>query len=211
MVGDLLDHGVELGAGEGPLEWLGDGAVVLAEVHDAPGELGQAGEVVGGQRFALHDGEVDLDLVDPRGVHRQVDQPGVGVLVGHPLDRCLAGVAGAVVHDPVDGAGRADCLHEMGDPVGASAHVLETLDGDGIWMIVELFANDDLAANLNSIGRVFYGASTVICTPASLDQEVGLALGAQAGETRLRAVVIQGSRGSAARETPFNLILEARP
>jgi SAM-dependent methyltransferase len=106
-----------------------------------------------------------------------------------------------------------DCLHDMGDPVGASAHVLETLDGDGTWMIVEPFAHDDLAANLNPIGRVFYGASTVICTPASLDQEVGLALGAQAGEARLREVVTQGgfTRFRRASETPFNLILEARP
>ena len=78
-----------------------------------------------------------------------------------------------------------DCLHDMGDPVGASAHVLETLASDGTWMIVEPFANDKVEENLNPVGRVFYGASTVICTPASLAQEVGLALGAQAGEARL--------------------------
>ncbi len=106
-----------------------------------------------------------------------------------------------------------DCLHDMGDPVGASAHVLETLDGDGTWMIVEPMAGDDLASNLNPVGRVFYGASTVICTPASLAQEVGLALGAQAGEARIRDVVTQGgfTRFRRAAETPFNLILEARP
>jgi SAM-dependent methyltransferase len=106
-----------------------------------------------------------------------------------------------------------DCLHDMGDPVGASAHVLETLDSDGTWMIVEPMAGDDLAANLNPVGRVFYGASTVICTPASLAQEVGLALGAQAGEARLRDVVTQGgfTRFRRATETPFNLILEGRP
>jgi SAM-dependent methyltransferase len=106
-----------------------------------------------------------------------------------------------------------DCLHDMGDPVGASAHVLETLAADGTWMIVEPFANDRLEENLNPVGRVFYGASTVICTPASLDQEVGLALGAQAGEARLTDVLKQGgfTRVRRATETPFNLILEARP
>ncbi len=106
-----------------------------------------------------------------------------------------------------------DCLHDMGDPVGASAHVLQTLDSDGTWMIVEPFANDRVEANLNPVGRIFYGASTVICTPASLAQEVGLALGAQAGEARLTDVLKQGgfTRVRRATETPFNLILEARP
>ena len=106
-----------------------------------------------------------------------------------------------------------DCLHDMGDPVGASAHVLETLDRDGTWMIVEPFAQDRVEENLNPVGRVFYGASTVICTPASLAQEVGLALGAQAGEARLTEVLKQGgfTRVRRATETPFNLILEARP
>jgi SAM-dependent methyltransferase len=106
-----------------------------------------------------------------------------------------------------------DCLHDMGDPVGASVHVLETLDSDGTWMIVEPFANDRVEENLNPVGRVFYGASTMICTPASLAQEVGLALGAQAGEARLTDVLKQGgfTRVRRATETPFNLILEARP
>jgi SAM-dependent methyltransferase len=106
-----------------------------------------------------------------------------------------------------------DCLHDMGDPVGASAHILETLDADGTWMIVEPFANDRPEDNLNPVGRVFYGASTVICTPASLSQEVGLALGAQAGEAQLTEVIKQGgfTRVTRATETPFNLILAARP
>ncbi len=106
-----------------------------------------------------------------------------------------------------------DCLHDMGDPVGASEHVRKTLAPDGTWMIVEPFANDRLEENLNPVGRVFYGASTVICTPASLDQEVGLALGAQAGEARLTDVLKEGgfTRVRRATETPFNLILEARP
>ena len=85
-----------------------------------------------------------------------------------------------------------DCLHDMGDPVGAPAHVRETLADDGTWMIVEPFANDSVEENLNPVGRVFYGASTVICTPASLAQEVGLALGAQAGEAQLTEVIKEG-------------------
>jgi SAM-dependent methyltransferase len=106
-----------------------------------------------------------------------------------------------------------DCLHDMGDPVGASRHVRETLAEDGAWMIVEPFANDRVEENLNPVGRVFYGASTVICTPASLAQEVGLALGAQAGQAQLTDVLQQGgfTRVRRATETPFNLILEARP
>ncbi len=106
-----------------------------------------------------------------------------------------------------------DCLHDMGDPVGAAAHVLSTLDGDGTWMIVEPFAGDRVEENLNPVGRVFYGASTMICTPASLSQEVGLALGAQAGEAQLTAVLQEGgfTRVRRATETPFNLILEAKP
>ena len=106
-----------------------------------------------------------------------------------------------------------DCLHDMGDPVGASAHVRDALADDGTWMIVEPFAGDAVEDNLNPVGRVFYGASTVICTPASLSQEVGLALGAQAGEARLSEVIEEGGFSSVRRatETPFNLILEARP
>jgi len=106
-----------------------------------------------------------------------------------------------------------DCLHDMGDPVGAARHVLETLDADGTWMIVEPFANDRVEENLNPVGRIFYGASTVICTPSSLAQEVGLALGAQAGEAELTRVLNDGgfTRVRRATETPFNLILEARP
>ncbi|MFZ0735744.1 MAG: class I SAM-dependent methyltransferase [Candidatus Acidiferrales bacterium] len=106
-----------------------------------------------------------------------------------------------------------DCLHDMGDPVGASSHVRSTLKKDGTWMIVEPFAGDKLEDNLNPIGRAFYGASTLLCTPASLSQEVGLALGAQAGEKRLREVVTHGgfTRFRRATQTPFNLIFEARP
>ena len=90
---------------------------------------------------------------------------------------------------------------------------LRTLAPDGTWLIVEPFAGDRLEDNLNPVGRIYYGASTLVCTPASRDQEVGLALGAQAGETRLREVVTAGGfmRFRRATETPFNLVLEARP
>jgi SAM-dependent methyltransferase len=106
-----------------------------------------------------------------------------------------------------------DCLHDMGDPVGAAAHVREALAPDGTWLVVEPFAHDTLAENLNPVGRIYYAASTMICTPASMSQEVGLALGAQAGEARLREVTREAgfSRFRRAAETPFNLVLEARP
>ena len=106
-----------------------------------------------------------------------------------------------------------DCLHDMGDPVGASRHVLETLKPDGTWMIVEPYANDKLKDNLNPVGRVYYGFSTLLCTPCSRSQEVGLCLGAQAGEARMRDVVTQAgfTRFRRAAETPFNIVYEARP
>jgi SAM-dependent methyltransferase len=105
-----------------------------------------------------------------------------------------------------------DCLHDMGDPVGAARRVKETLKADGSWMVVEPFAHDTLEDNLNPVGAVFYAASTMVCTPASLSQEVGLALGAQAGEARLRKVATEGgfSHFRRAAETPFNLVFEAR-
>ncbi len=106
-----------------------------------------------------------------------------------------------------------DCLHDMGDPEGAAAHVREVLAPDGTFMLVEPFAHDNLVDNLNPVGRMYYSASTVVCTPTSLSQEVGLGLGAQAGEARLRDVVTSAgfTRFRRAAETPFNLILEARP
>jgi SAM-dependent methyltransferase len=106
-----------------------------------------------------------------------------------------------------------DCLHDMGDPVGAATHVLRSLKKDGTWMIVEPFAHDELEKNFNPVGRVFYAASTLVCTPASRAQEVGLALGAQAGEKRIAEVVSKGgfNRFRRATETPFNLVFEARP
>jgi len=106
-----------------------------------------------------------------------------------------------------------DCLHDMGDPVGAAKHVRQSLAKDGTWMIVEPFANDHLKDNLNPVGRVYYGFSTLLCTPSSRSQEVGLCLGAQAGEARIRDVVTSAgfTRFRRSTETPFNIVYEARP
>jgi SAM-dependent methyltransferase len=106
-----------------------------------------------------------------------------------------------------------DCLHDMGDPIGAASHVRKSLAADGTWMIVEPFAKDKLEDNLNPVGRVYYSFSTMLCTPCSRSQEVGLCLGAQAGEKRLREVVAAGgfSKFRCATQTPFNLVFEARP
>jgi 2-polyprenyl-3-methyl-5-hydroxy-6-metoxy-1,4-benzoquinol methylase len=106
-----------------------------------------------------------------------------------------------------------DCLHDMGDPAGAAAYVRQSLKPDGSWMIVEPMAGDRLEDNLNPVGRIYYAASTMVCVPTSLSQEVGAALGAQAGESRLREVITAGGFRNVRRatETPFNMILEARP
>ncbi|MGE0419756.1 MAG: class I SAM-dependent methyltransferase [Acetobacteraceae bacterium] len=134
----------------------------------------------------------------------------------------LAGVADRVTFTPAlstayPGSGYDlvtffDCLHDMGNPVAAAAHVRQTLTPDGAWMIVEPFAHDDTAMNFNPVGRVYYAASTLICTPASLSQDGAMALGAQAGPARLQDVVTKGgfSRFRQAAETPFNLVFEAR-
>jgi 2-polyprenyl-3-methyl-5-hydroxy-6-metoxy-1,4-benzoquinol methylase len=106
-----------------------------------------------------------------------------------------------------------DCLHDMGDPVGAARHVRSTVAADGTWMIVEPRAGDRVEENFNPVGRAYYAFSTLLCTPASLSQEVGLALGAQAGEARIRDVVQAGgfTRFRRVAETPFNNVFEARP
>jgi SAM-dependent methyltransferase len=106
-----------------------------------------------------------------------------------------------------------DCLHDMGDPAGAAAHVRQSLKPDGTWMVVEPLAGDRLEDNLNAVGRLYYAGSTMVCVPTSLSQEVGAALGAQAGEAKLREVITGGGFRSVRRatETPFNMILEARP
>jgi SAM-dependent methyltransferase len=106
-----------------------------------------------------------------------------------------------------------DCLHDMGDPAGAARHVRSTLAPDGTWMIVEPLAGDRVEENLNPVGRTYYGFSTLLCTPSSLAQDVGLALGAQAGEARIREIVVGAGFSTFRRvaETPFNMVFEARP
>jgi len=130
-------------------------------------------------------------------------------------DRARFEVAGAteLSGGPFDLICYFDCLHDMGDPVGALTHARGHLTDDGVVLLVEPFAGDTLEDNLNPVGRVFYAASTLICTPASQAQDVGLALGAQAGEARLREVAEAAGfrRFRRAAETPFNLVLEARP
>jgi len=105
-----------------------------------------------------------------------------------------------------------DCLHDMGDPVGAAKHVRQTLAPDGTWLIVEPIAGDKVEQNLNPVGRAYYAFSNFLCTPNSLSQDVGLALGAQAGEARIRDVVIAGgfTRFRRVAETPFNAVYEVR-
>jgi 2-polyprenyl-3-methyl-5-hydroxy-6-metoxy-1,4-benzoquinol methylase len=130
-------------------------------------------------------------------------------------DRCRFEVAGAkdFPGTEYDLVTVFDALHDMGDPAGAARHVLSTLAPGGSWMIVEPYAGDRVEENLNPVGRAYYAASTLICTPCSLAQDVGLALGAQAGEARLRAVV-QGAGFTTFRravQSPFNLVFEARP
>ncbi|HEY7260260.1 MAG TPA: class I SAM-dependent methyltransferase [Trebonia sp.] len=149
----------------------------------------------------LHAGSVDLARV-------KVKEAGMA-------DRIALEVAGAQTFtgSDYDLVATFDCLHDMGDPVGAARHILHRLAPDGTLLVVEPMAGDGLEDNLNPVGRTFYGLSTVICTPGSLDQEVGLALGAQAGQRRITAVLREAgfSRVRLATQTPFNLILEARP
>ncbi|MDN5765067.1 MAG: class I SAM-dependent methyltransferase [Humibacillus sp.] len=106
-----------------------------------------------------------------------------------------------------------DALHDMGDPVGAARHVREAVGAEGTWMIVEPMAGDTVSDNLNPVGRAYYGFSTLLCTPSSLAQDVGLALGTQAGPARIRDVVTAGgfTRFASVAQTPFNRVLEVRP
>jgi SAM-dependent methyltransferase len=139
---------------------------------------------------------------------RRAREGGVG-------DRATFTAAAAVEHPGggYDLVTMFDCLHDMGDPVGAARHVREIIADDGTWMIVEPAAGDRVEDNLNPVGRAYYGFSTLLCTPASLSQEVGLALGAQAGEARIRDVVRTAgfTRFRRAAETPFNHVYEVRP
>lgn len=106
-----------------------------------------------------------------------------------------------------------DCLHDMGDPVGAARHIRQAVDADGTWLIVEPLAGDTLAENLNPVSRIYYSFSTFICVPAARSQPGGYTLGSQAGEAAIREVTSQAgfSRFRRATQTPFNAVYEARP
>jgi SAM-dependent methyltransferase len=151
--------------------------------------------------FDYHDGSIEL-------AREAAKREGVG-------DRATFAVAAAKSFPGKDYDFIAffDCLHDMGDPAGASAYVRSKMKSDGTWMIVEPYAEDATEGNHNPVGRVYYSASTLLCVPASISQEVGAALGAQAGEKRIRDVVTSGgfTRFRRATQTPFNLVFEARP
>jgi SAM-dependent methyltransferase len=151
--------------------------------------------------FDYHAGSIDL-------AKAAAEREGVG-------DRVTFEVASAKAYPgkDYDFVAFFDCLHDMGDPKGAAAYVRSTMKPDGTWMIVEPYAEDTTEGNHNPVGRVFYSASTMLCVPASMSQEVGAALGAQAGEARIREVVTSGGfeHFRRATQTPFNLVFEARP
>ena len=147
--------------------------------------------------------------------HREsIDAARLRAIEAGVADRCTFEVGGAKDF----GGGRYDfvtvfdALHDMGDPAGASRYILSRLAPGGTWMIVEPYAGDRVEENLNPIGRAYYAGSTLMCTPCSLSQEVGLALGAQAGEARVRAVVMGAgfSHFRRAMQSPVNLVFEAR-
>jgi ubiquinone/menaquinone biosynthesis C-methylase UbiE len=152
--------------------------------------------------FDYHSGSIEFarDVAGHEGLHDRIDFE-------------VASAKSFPVNGGYDLVTFFDSLHDMGDPVGAASHVLSSLKKDGTWMIVEPFANDAPEDNHNPVGRIYYSASTMLCTPASLSQEVGAALGAQAGEERIRDVVTSAgfTRFRRAAETPFNLVFEARP
>jgi ubiquinone/menaquinone biosynthesis C-methylase UbiE len=106
-----------------------------------------------------------------------------------------------------------DCLHDMGDPVGAARHVREAIDPEGTWLVVEPFAGDAVSDNLSPVGRIYYSASTLMCVPNALSQPGGYSLGAQAGESSIRQVMTEAgfSRFRKAAQTPFNIVYEVRP
>ena len=195
-------------------EWLPalDGVVAKLETGAQVADVGcghGASTILMAQAFPnsaftgsdYHDGSIDT-------ARRQADKAGVA-------DRIRFETSPSTGYDGTgyDLVTMFDCLHDMGDPVGAARHVLSTLKPDGTWMIVEPMAGDRVEDNLNPVGRAYYSFSTLLCTPASLSQDVGLALGAQAGEARIADVVKAGgfTRFRRVAETPFNIVYEARP
>ena len=176
-------HVADVGCGHGA------STVLLAEAYPASTVVG----------FDAHEGSIDAAL-------KRAADAGLA-------DRVRFEVASATTFEgDFDLVCFFDCLHDMGDPAGACAHVRDRLRPDGTLMLIEPFANDNLRDNLNPVGAAYYGFSTLLCTPSSLSQDVGTALGAQAGESRLRDIVVGAGFTTFRRvaETPFNIVLEAR-
>jgi hypothetical protein len=146
-----------------------------------------------------HDGSIET-------ARRQAEQPGVGDRV-----RFETAPAAAYTGEGYDLVTMFDGLHDSSDRVGAARHALDTLAPDGMWMMVEPAAGDRVEHNLNPIGRDYHSFSTLVCTPASLSQDAGRALGAQAGAAGLREIVFTGGFTRFQRATPFKIELEARP
>jgi SAM-dependent methyltransferase len=189
---------------EGVIEKLQQGALV-ADVGCGHG----ASTILMAQAFPASSFRAfDYDNRSIETARTRAEEAGVGDRIGFD-----ALPAASFTGESYDLVTMFDCLHDMGDPVGAARHIRQALAPDGTWMIVEPFAGDRIEDNLNPVGRAYYGFSTFLCTPSSLSQEVGLALGAQAGEGQIRAVVERGgfTRFSRVAETPFNLVFEARP
>src|SRR5580700_8745959 len=155
-------------------------------------------------RFAgsdYHDKSIEI-------ARKRAADAGVADRIGFEV-ASAAGFSGA----GYDLAATFDCLHDMGDPLAAARHVRQALKPDGTWLVVEPYATDDVAGNLNPVGRVYYNASTQLCVPNALSQPGGYALGAQAGEAAIRQVTTEAgfTRFRRAAETPFNLVYEVRP
>src|ERR687893_836781 len=177
-------RGADVGCG------LGASTILMAQAYPASTFVG----------YDYHDGSIEM-------ARQRAEEAGLSDRVRFEVARAKDYPGGGY-----DFVAFFDSLHDMGDPRGAAAHVRESLSPDGTWMVVEPFAGDKVEDNLNPIGRIYYSASTLLCTPASKSQEVGLALGAQAGEARLREVVTGGgfSQFRRAAETPFNIVYEAK-
>ena len=189
---DRVEHKLDMGAGVAGVE-CGHAAstILMAQAHPNSKYFG----------FDSHDASI-------QAARQQAAQSGM-------CDQVRFDIASAKNYDgaPYDLVMVFDTLHDLGDPVGAAAHILSTLKPDGTLMIVEPYAEDVLPHNLNPLSRMMYAASTFFCTPNSLSQEVGAALGAQAGEARIREVALQAgfSRFRRANQTQVNLVFEARP
>jgi ubiquinone/menaquinone biosynthesis C-methylase UbiE len=151
--------------------------------------------------YDYHDGSIEL-------AHKRAGESGVADRVSFEV-----ATAASFSGSDYDLAATFDCLHDMGDPLGAARHIRQALKPDGTWLVVEPYAADDVAGNMNPVGRTYYGFSTLLCVPNALSQPGGYTLGAQAGEAAIRQIATDAgfTRFRRAAETPFNLVYEVRP